>query len=262
MKTSILAASAIAGAFVLGGTSVAVAGQLIISEDIKNGTIRGIDIKDGSIPINKLRGNIRGAQGPAGTDGAPGPQGPAGPAGVAGPAGERGPAGPGGATGATGQQGPAGDGGVDEYVSWDFVHRATDPPYPGQSGGHANIFSDASLTRPAIVSGVSLEVDPATAQWMIDNCADGNIGVGVGGAYVDVYYVPARTASNGAPLPEIRQEQASADVIGVRENSRFSGGVTCFPADFGTLLTVPDFTATAIFSVDYIEGPGVIRQVQ
>ena len=73
-------AAALAVTLVVGATSGAVAGQLITSADIQNGTIKKIDLND------RLQAKINqaGVPGPAGPSGAAGPAGPAGPPGPAG----------------------------------------------------------------------------------------------------------------------------------------------------------------------------------
>src|SRR3712207_2655273 len=94
----------------LAGTSTA-AGLLITSSQIKNGTIRLVDIN--KTARAKLKGQ-QGAPGPVGPPGAVGAQGPVGPSGAVGPKGEVGPPGPVGPqgelgpSGLEGPQGPAG----------------------------------------------------------------------------------------------------------------------------------------------------------
>ncbi len=103
----------------LSGT--AVAAGLITSAQIKDGTIRLVDLhpqaKSGLEGDRGPAGAVgpRGATGSAGERGATGPQGPAGSAGAKGDTGLAGPAGPAGlagATGATGPTGPAGPAGA------------------------------------------------------------------------------------------------------------------------------------------------------
>lgn len=98
-------AGAIALTLVVGASSGAVAGKLITSKNIKDGTVRTVDLHDDAVTNAKLapgsvdwdkalddatRSEIESM---AGQDGAPGPQGPQGPRGFTGPAG---PAGTGG----------------------------------------------------------------------------------------------------------------------------------------------------------------------
>ncbi|MGZ4487976.1 MAG: collagen-like triple helix repeat-containing protein [Nocardioides sp.] len=114
-----LVASALAVTLVVAGTSGAVAGRLVTSSTIKDGTIQTVDLHDDSVTNDKLapgsvtwgksltqatREQIKALL----SDPAPGPQGLPGPTGPAGPAGEPGPAGPSGAPGATGDPGPRG----------------------------------------------------------------------------------------------------------------------------------------------------------
>ncbi len=105
---------------VVGATSGAVAGRLITSADIKDGTITSRDIRDDAIknkdiapgavswrkslsrPTRERIMGLAGAPGPVGEAGPSGPPGPQGQAGPAGPPGERGPQGPQGLPGADG----------------------------------------------------------------------------------------------------------------------------------------------------------------
>jgi hypothetical protein len=81
---SVLLASALIAVGV-GGT--AVAGALIDSSDVKNNSLKGIDVKNKSLTKKDFRGSVRGPRGPvgpAGARGATGPAGATGPSGVAG----------------------------------------------------------------------------------------------------------------------------------------------------------------------------------
>ena len=106
--------SVVVVALIAVGSTGAVAADLVTSKDIKNRTIRMVDLN------NKIRAKLnkraqRGPQGPAGPQGAPGAQGATGPAGAdgaTGPAGADGATGPAGADGATGPTGPTGDTGA------------------------------------------------------------------------------------------------------------------------------------------------------
>jgi len=104
----------------LGGTAVAatVAKNTVTSKSIKNGQIKGPDVKDESLTgVDIDEGTLEGAQG------APGPQGETGPQGDPGPAGPAGARGPRGLTGPS--TGPAGGALVGSY------------PNPGLSTGEA-----------------------------------------------------------------------------------------------------------------------------
>ena len=109
----------LAGAVTFGAVGTATAAKLITSRDIKNGTIRAVDIRNGAIGERQLSAAVRAqlAQNAAAT-GVAGPAGPKGDAGAAGPAGPKGdagaagPAGPKGDTGAAGPAGPKGDTGA------------------------------------------------------------------------------------------------------------------------------------------------------
>jgi hypothetical protein len=109
-------------AVVSGAMSVSVAGAatLITGANVKNGSLTGLDIKDGSIgvkdlaksakPKNGKNGTI-GANGTNGTNGANGASGAKGDTGAAGAKGDT------GATGATGAKGDKGDAGQDAAYS-------------------------------------------------------------------------------------------------------------------------------------------------
>jgi hypothetical protein len=75
---SVLVAAALI-AVAAGGT--AVAGSLIDSGDVKNNSLKGIDVKNKSLTKKDFRGSVRGpagAQGPTGARGTTGPTGPSG----------------------------------------------------------------------------------------------------------------------------------------------------------------------------------------
>lgn len=116
----------------LSGTAVAAKYMVTSSSQIKNGTIRGADIRNSTISLAKLSKSAQqaishapggGANGANGQNGAPGPQGPAGPQGPQGP------------------QGPAGGGPI------------TDVAYA--TGGGASTYSSTSWTE---VAGASTTV--------------------------------------------------------------------------------------------------------
>jgi hypothetical protein len=102
-----IAVVAAAGLFAVGGMSTAVAAKLITSSQIKDGTIRAVDLSDGvNAQLDKAGSEgPAGPAGPAGADGDTGPAGPSGPAGPAGPTGPSGPSGPSGNDGADGNDG-------------------------------------------------------------------------------------------------------------------------------------------------------------
>ena len=89
----------------LGGVSYAVATGSIDTREIKNNTIRGIDVRNGAVQAADL---APGALPPRGATGAAGATGPAGTNGATGATGSTGSSGATGATGATGDQGPPG----------------------------------------------------------------------------------------------------------------------------------------------------------
>ena len=116
-------AAAATSLLLVGGTTGAVAADMIGSKDIKDGSIRAVDLTDNLVEkINEAgkrgpRGfagqdGVDGADGADGTDGVDGKDGATGPAGPAG-SGAAGPAGPAGPAGSAGGRGPAGADGVD-----------------------------------------------------------------------------------------------------------------------------------------------------
>ena len=83
--------------FALGGTAVAGAKLLVTGSNVKNHSLTGLDIKNGSLGYNTLSPGARTRlQGARGAVGATGPQGQPG---TQGPAGQQGPAGPQGSPG-------------------------------------------------------------------------------------------------------------------------------------------------------------------
>lgn len=109
IQKPILAVAAVATTAVLFASGGAVAGALITSADIKDNTVKSIDLKDGkAVGEADLKPQLAAKVNAAGQ---PGTQGPAGPAGPKGDAGAQGPAGPAGAKGDAGPAGPKGDAG-------------------------------------------------------------------------------------------------------------------------------------------------------
>lgn len=104
------------------GVGGAVAGSLVTSQDIKNGTVRSIDVANGTLGMRDLNtftksrinqpgpAGEQGEPGRNGADGKDGATGAQGPAGAAGPAGAQGPAGKAGADGKDGVSGLESDG--------------------------------------------------------------------------------------------------------------------------------------------------------
>lgn len=103
------------------GLGTAVAAGLITSKDIKNRTIRGVDLTENLLD----RLSQPGPQGEQGETGAMGPAGPAGPAGPEGQAGPTGPAGP------QGPMGPAGSSGANGVSGYEVVQFTYTPAQPG-----------------------------------------------------------------------------------------------------------------------------------
>jgi Collagen triple helix repeat (20 copies) len=107
-------------AVVIAMTGSAVAGTLITSVSIQDGTIKARDIRKGTISESRLSADVRNQLAETGEDGADGPAGPRGPQGVQGDSGPQGPRGVQGFTGPPGQgeQGPAGSPGKSVYEVW------------------------------------------------------------------------------------------------------------------------------------------------
>lgn len=131
---------------------------------------------DGSCPrgFKPVEWSVQGPQGEAGEPGTQGPAGPMGPQGQAGPQGETGPAGPKGDAGPAGPAGapgspgaPGADGGPDEYVSWTFPHKESDPRDSG--GAYQRIGSNDALIGPANVTFVRLDMSSADRDWIREN---------------------------------------------------------------------------------------------
>jgi hypothetical protein len=94
-------------------TSTDIKDDTILSRDVRNETLRGSDVADGTIGLldlaDRAEAALRGAEGPAGPTG---PQGPQGLQGLQGPRGATGAQGP---TGSAGPAGPQGDRGPRGY---------------------------------------------------------------------------------------------------------------------------------------------------
>ena len=107
-------------AVVIAMTGSAVAGSLITSVSIKDGTIKARDIRRGTINESRLSADVRNQLSETGEDGADGPAGQRGPQGVRGDSGPQGPRGERGHTGpeGLGLQGPAGNPGKSAFEVW------------------------------------------------------------------------------------------------------------------------------------------------
>ncbi|MGQ0632819.1 MAG: collagen-like triple helix repeat-containing protein [Sporichthyaceae bacterium] len=141
-----MAISLLALSVALGGTSYAAA--KITSADVKNDSLRGVDIKDGSLRAKDFGGSL--------------------------PRGDRGPAGPTGPTGATGAPGPTGPAGSESR--WLLVNAAGQieaqsggfsittcypiapaPPLPGGANGNCYINANENLSNSGIVASIALQ---------------------------------------------------------------------------------------------------------
>ena len=106
-KAVIVAVGVVTAATIAAGG--ATAASLVGSKDIKNDSIRSVDVHNGTLGVEDMNGTV---QDLLKRTGAPGPKGDTGPAGAVGPAGAAGPKGDTGAPGPTGSQGPVGPAGA------------------------------------------------------------------------------------------------------------------------------------------------------
>lgn len=196
-----------------------------------------------------------GAAGPAGPSGAPGPAGPSGAPGNPGPTGPAGPAGP---QGPTGGQGPAGASNPDEYVTWTFVHQASDPRQ-GSSGSYRPIYSTEALTGPAVITAVDIEIPAAIKQYIRENCDWGGVGVAVSRAYVGWTWERGNLDAPN-PYPDYEEQEGNSDALNRNESARLSGQAQCSTYAGAPYPTVPDFEAIVTYAVDYL-APGAVRSV-
>lgn len=223
---------------------------------------------DGSCPrgFKPVEWAAQGPEGEAGEPGTQGPAGPVGPQGQAGPQGETGPegpkgdAGPAGPAGAPGSPGaPGADGGPDEFVEWTFNHTEDDPRLP--NGHYALVESNEEISEPATVTAIEIQVPDSIKTYIRANCEVGSVTIQLGyGAYVSWgWEVGNPEAAN--PYPDWEAERGGSGAIIRRNPAKFSGSVDC--QNFNQAerhAPVPDFQATAIFAVDYMN-PTSVRQV-
>jgi Collagen triple helix repeat (20 copies) len=155
----------------LGGS--AYAADKLTGGFIKDGTITGKDVKNGSLGAKKLSAkavsSLRGQTGPAGPQGPKGDKGPQGPAGPEGPQGQEGPQGPQGQQGPAGPAGPPGPSGIS---GWEY--RVSSPGERVASGdaGGGSVFCPSG--KKALGGGASV----ANAETFITTSAPTNGGTG------------------------------------------------------------------------------------
>jgi len=156
-----LIACAVVALLVGGGT--ATAAQLITGKDVKNGSLTGADLEDGSVGFKELTRSARnraekpGPQGLKGDTGAKGDTGPAGPAGQQGPKGDTGSKGEAGANGETGPAGPQGENGA---AGAQGVPGAQGPAGPAGATGDTGPAGPVGPVGPAGPAGI---IAPASA---------------------------------------------------------------------------------------------------
>jgi hypothetical protein len=148
-------AAVVATALLVGATT-ATAATLIGSKQIKDNSVRSVDVNNGSLGLKDLspaaRAGVVGPQGPAGAvgphgaTGAEGPKGDAGSQGAQGPRGETGHVGPTGPKGETGATGPQGPGGVTDVTT------RVGPPVGWQGPDQPSV-STASCEPGEVVTG-------------------------------------------------------------------------------------------------------------
>ncbi len=150
--TPAMVVAMIALAVALSGTAVAGTTKLITGSQIKNGTIKLVDLHSSVKSALLGHTDATGAEGPVGPQGADGPMGPQGADGPVGPQGVT------GDTGATGAPGKDGEDGLSGLVTrhYDYIKGGD---YPGAgSGGIATVACDddpaVSQTKVAIGGGV------------------------------------------------------------------------------------------------------------
>lgn len=214
---------------------------------------------DGACPpgFKSVEWAVQGPQGEQGQQGIAGPEGAEGPAG---PQGEVGPAGPKGDTGATGPAGAPGaagsGGGPDEYVQWTLDHQEDDPA--NQHGNYFPRFGSDVITGPAALTAVEIRIPVETKQWIRANCSHGGVGINLGRSYIGWSWERGNPDAQ-SPYPDYEEESGGAGAIIRDQSARFEGNTQCAQTNSPS-IAVPDFEATAVFAVDYLE-PDSIRQI-
>lgn len=238
--SALVPATALAVLLILTGGAGAVAAKLIDSDDIadggirsvdiKNDTIRGTDVRDGSLSVRDLGELPAGEQGPAGPQGEPGPAGERGEVGPTGPQGEPGPQ---GLPGADGE-----DAGPDRIVTWSatFVENGT-------LGGEPILFS--SDTVPALTELHGLAI---TVQGDVSRCTE-DMSVWIQPERVDDYVPQTNIAAAYAWGDPSRIRQRNVDRVTSSPDapSRIVLGATCW-GDVGR-EPIPSLDVSVTFSL-------------
>jgi hypothetical protein len=175
-RRTLLTAAAAVAVIAATATTSATAARLVDSGDIRDNSVRSLDIRsirsvdvlDGTLrPGDFSPGLAERLRGPAGPQGATGPQGPAGAGtGTPGPQGDRGPRGPQGEPGTPGTPGTA----AVERVVWEFTY--TSDGVTTGAGGPV-VTSQQTLPPGAVLHPLELDLDPA----QFDGCSRANMGV-------------------------------------------------------------------------------------
>lgn len=220
---------------------------------------------DGSCPkgYKSVQWSQQGPQGEPGMDGKDGADGDRGETGPAGPLGSSGATGPKGDTGPVGPRGPAGaDGGPDEYVSWTFHHKQTDPQ---QDGVYQRVRSQGALSGPADVTFVRLDMPDAGRQWLRDNCDYAYVSVGLGRGDAIYWEWISGVRPTGQDQRDPQEYEGSGNVVlTARDSSSFFGYLECHVLnEAGTGFEgapVPDMDFTGVAAVDYLQ-PFAVRVI-
>jgi hypothetical protein len=208
-----------------------------------------------------------GVQGPPGEQGEQGIAGPEGAEGLAGPQGDAGPAGPKGDTGDTGPVGAPGaagsGGGPDEYVSWTFAHKESNPR--DASGNYQRVGSQAALLGPADATFVRLDFHDVDRAWIRENCDYAYVSIGLARSSI----IGWEWSSGERPVGQEDRapqevENAGGYVIAAGQEPTFAGYMECYALSEDETqsvgISVPDMDISAVVAVDYLE-PDSIRQI-
>lgn len=153
---SVVTVGAIVLALGAASTAGAVAGRLVTSSDIKDGTVKRVDLSNG---VNEALDKVgeQGSEGPQGEQGPAGPAGPNGNTGEQGPKGEQGDVGP---QGPRGERGPSG-GGPDNVNTWTVTYTGdgtTDGLDPSDNWYVPLASSNQTIPASTMIQGVKVEI--------------------------------------------------------------------------------------------------------
>lgn len=218
----------VATAILLVGTGGAVATDLVGSRDIRNDSVRSVDVKDGTLGMRDLNRHTRAAlsrPGPAGEDGATGPTGDTGPQGLAGAPGPQGPA------------GPAGTGMPHEVAEWTASYQGdgSTGKGPGTNRMVALDTSTDSVPALAFIEGLS-----GTLRGEFSNC-------GTAGVSVNLHdTVPHETLASWT-YQDGEFLGMSVGQAGITETSKLEVTGECHDYARGVDLPMPSFELSVTF---------------